>query len=87
MKKYKNQNDGVQYLFVTMDCFSEKAFVHPFKNKKGPSVKKALIKVLEESGDVKNTVYKRSEMHDKTDSPEKTNSSRHSKDGRQVRFS
>ena len=50
LSKYAEQNDGIRYPLVAIDCFSENASVQPLTTKEGPPVKKALELVFEELG-------------------------------------
>lgn len=67
MEKYKHQNDEARHMLVTIDCFGKRPSVHPLMDKEGPSVKKALIEVLEELGDSEKTQFgKEPQMRNKT---------------------
>jgi Integrase core domain len=46
VKKYKEQNKGVQYLLVVIDCFSRKVSVTPLKDKTGTQVLAGLKKAF-----------------------------------------
>jgi len=50
LSKYKNQNGGVAFLLVAIDCFSRLASVHPVKNKTGKEIVAALTKVFNDLG-------------------------------------
>ena len=50
LSKYAEQNDGVRYLLVAIDCFSKKACVQPLITKEELPVKNALEKVFKELG-------------------------------------
>ena len=50
LSKYAEQNDGIRYLLVAIDCFSKKASVQPLTTKEGPPVKTALENVFTDLG-------------------------------------
>ena len=51
MRKYKNENDGVQYLLFAIDCFSKMASVQPLASKGAAHVKDALVQVMKDLGE------------------------------------
>ena len=50
MSKYRDQNDGINFPLVAIDCFSRKCSVHPLFNKSGLKVQRALEKVVIDLG-------------------------------------
>ena len=50
MTKYANENNGIRYLLVAIDCFSKRASVQPLLTKGAIHVKPAVFKVFNELG-------------------------------------
>jgi hypothetical protein len=49
-RKYRNENNGVQYLLFAIDCFTKKASVQPLLTKGGTHVKEAIKTVFADLG-------------------------------------
>ena len=50
MSSMFRQNDGTRFLLVVVDVFSQFLFVEPLKNKKGPTVLEAFMKIRTDTG-------------------------------------
>lgn len=49
---YANENDGMRFMLVVIDCFTKKAWLRPLRDKKPESVKSAFINIFETDNQV-----------------------------------
>ena len=55
MQLISKYNKGIRYLLCVIDLFSRYVWVIPLKNKKGESIVEGFKKILDDSGNAKNS--------------------------------